>query len=203
VTIATIVGGVLGLFIAVAAFMYLSRHRATPDSVGRVLRLLAFAATIGIVIALLPFTVADSGASAGYLLGVPVVAAVCPLIADLTGRAVGITTTVGALVMLVWGLILGLGIGSWFLLPALLLGIAVVARISSRRAAVSRQSGWISPVVVGGGVVRGTWELDADAARVAWFREAGKPPRRDLHDEVARLSSILGRELRPAIRIAD
>jgi len=137
VTIATIVGGVLGLFIAVAAFMYLSRHRATPDSVGRVLRLLAFAATIGIVIALLPFTVADSGASAGYLLGVPVVAAVCPLIADLTGRAVGITTTVGALVMLVWGLILGLGIGSWFLLPALLLGIAVVARISSRRAAVT------------------------------------------------------------------
>jgi len=74
---------------------------------------------------------------------------------------------------------------------------------SSRRAAVSRQSGWISPVVVGGGVVRGTWELDADAARVAWFREAGKPPRRDLRDEVARLSSILGRELRPAIRIAD
>jgi hypothetical protein len=141
VNIATIVGGVLALFIAVAAFMYLSRHRATPDAVGRVLRLLAFAATIGIAIALLPFTVADSSASAGYLLGVPVVAAACTLIADLTGRAVGITTTVGALVMLVWGLILGLGIGPWFILPALLLGIAVVARISSRRAAATGNQG--------------------------------------------------------------
>jgi hypothetical protein len=68
---------------------------------------------------------------------------------------------------------------------------------------VSRQAGWISPVVVVGGVVRGTWELDADAARVAWFREAGKPPRRALGEEVARISSILGRELRPAIRLAD
>ena len=30
----------------------------------------------------------------------------------------------------------------------------------ARRAAVSRQAGWISPVVVLGGVVAGTWELD-------------------------------------------
>jgi hypothetical protein len=74
---------------------------------------------------------------------------------------------------------------------------------SSRRAAVSRQAGWISPVVVVGGVVRGTWELDADAARIAWFREAGKPPRRALGEEVARISSVLGRELRPAIRLTD
>ena len=42
-----------------------------------------------------------------------------------------------------------------------------------RRAAVSKQSGWISPVVVAGGVVRGTWELDGDRVRVAWFRETG------------------------------
>jgi Winged helix DNA-binding domain len=74
---------------------------------------------------------------------------------------------------------------------------------ASRRAAVSRQAGWISPVVVVGGVVRGTWELDADALRVAWFGEAGKPPRRALQEEVARISSILGRGLRPAIGITD
>jgi hypothetical protein len=67
---------------------------------------------------------------------------------------------------------------------------------TSRRAAVSRQAGWISPVVVVGGVVCGTWELDGDAARIAWFREAGKPPRRALGEEVARISSIVGRELR-------
>lgn len=73
---------------------------------------------------------------------------------------------------------------------------------TARRAAVSRQSGWISPVVVVGGVVSGTWELDGDEARIAWFGEAGKPPRNALKAELARLSSLLGRDLRPAISIA-
>jgi hypothetical protein len=73
---------------------------------------------------------------------------------------------------------------------------------TSRRSAVSRQSGWISPVVVVGGVVCGTWELDADDVRVAWFREAGRPPRTALRAELARLSSILDRDLRSEISIA-
>jgi len=68
-----------------------------------------------------------------------------------------------------------------------------------RRAAVSRQSGWISPVVVAGGVVSGTWEVDGDAARIAWFREAGRPPRTALRAEVARLAAILDRDLRPEL----
>ena len=71
----------------------------------------------------------------------------------------------------------------------------------SRRAAVSRQSGWISPVVVAGGVVSGTWELDRDRLRVAWFGEA-QTAADALETEVARLSSILDRELRPEIGIA-
>ena len=66
----------------------------------------------------------------------------------------------------------------------------------ARRTDVSRQSGWISPVVVAGGVVRGTWELDGDRVRVDWFAELGRPPRTALQAEVARLSAILGRELR-------
>jgi hypothetical protein len=73
---------------------------------------------------------------------------------------------------------------------------------ASRRAAVSRQSGWISPVVVVGGVVCGTWELDVDLVRIAWFGEAGTPPRKALRAELVRLSSILDRELRPVIGIA-
>ena len=73
---------------------------------------------------------------------------------------------------------------------------------TSRRAAVSRQAGWISPVVVVGGVVCGTWELDGDSVRVGWFEEAGRPPRKALHAEVSRLSSILDRDLRPAISVA-
>jgi len=70
---------------------------------------------------------------------------------------------------------------------------------AARRAAVSKQSGWISPVVVVGGTVRGTWELDGDRLRVAWFEESGKVPRTRLEEEVARLSAILDRDLRATI----
>lgn len=65
----------------------------------------------------------------------------------------------------------------------------------ARRAAVSRQAGWISPVVVVGGAVCGTWELDGELVRVSWFGEAGRPPRRALEEQVARLGSILERDL--------
>ena len=73
---------------------------------------------------------------------------------------------------------------------------------AKRRAAVSRQAGWISPVVVAGGPVSGTWELDGDEVRVAWFKEAGRAPRKALESEVARLSSILDRDLHAAIGVA-
>jgi hypothetical protein len=66
---------------------------------------------------------------------------------------------------------------------------------SPRRAAVSRQAGWISPVVIVGGVVCGTWELDGPTPRVAWFGEAGRPPRSALATEADRLSSIIGATL--------
>jgi winged helix DNA-binding protein len=86
--------------------------------------------------------------------------------------------------------VLGPGTGDGRVVPA------------SRRAAVSRQSGWISPVVVVGGVVSGTWELDGDHARVAWFKEAGRPPRKALDAEVARVAAILDRDVRAVIGIA-
>jgi hypothetical protein len=73
---------------------------------------------------------------------------------------------------------------------------------ASRRAAVSKQSGWIAPVVVAGGVVRGTWELDGADVRVAWFKEAGRAPKASLRAEVVRLSSILDRDLRPVVTVA-
>jgi hypothetical protein len=74
---------------------------------------------------------------------------------------------------------------------------------TARRTAVSRQSGWISPVVVVGGVVRGTWEIDGNEARIAWFQEAGEPPRKALDAELARLSPILDRDVRPVIHLVD
>ena len=66
----------------------------------------------------------------------------------------------------------------------------------ARRTAVSRQSGWIAPIVVAGGVVAGTWELDGDAVGVAWFGEARKPRRGALEQEVKRLATIYDRPLR-------
>ena len=81
--------------------------------------------------------------------------------------------------------VLGPGTGDARVIPA------------ARRTDVSRQSGWISPIVVAGGAVAGTWKLDQDRLDVSWFGEAGKPPRKALDAEVARLGSILGRELRP------
>ena len=83
--------------------------------------------------------------------------------------------------------VLGPGTGDGRVVPA------------ARRAAVSRQSGWISPVVVVGGVVAGTWELDGEQARISWFGEAGKPPRKALGAEVARLAAILDRDLTSAV----
>jgi hypothetical protein len=73
---------------------------------------------------------------------------------------------------------------------------------AKRRAAVSRQAGWISPVVLVDGAICGTWELDGEEARITWFGEAGRPPRRRIDAEVSRLASILGRELRPTVRLA-
>ena len=68
-----------------------------------------------------------------------------------------------------------------------------------RRTAVSKQSGWIAPIVVAGGVVKGTWEVDGETLRVGWFKEAGRPPRTRIDEEVERMSTILGRRLRAEI----
>jgi hypothetical protein len=66
---------------------------------------------------------------------------------------------------------------------------------AARRSAVSKQSGWIAPIVLVGGLVSGTWELDGDEVRVGWFRESGKVPRKALGAEVERLETLLGRSL--------
>ena len=66
---------------------------------------------------------------------------------------------------------------------------------AARRRAVSGQSGWIAPIVVAGGIVRGTWSLDGNTVRVGWFSESGPVPRAALRAEAERLSGILGRDL--------
>jgi hypothetical protein len=66
-----------------------------------------------------------------------------------------------------------------------------------RRRDVSRQAGWISPLVVFGGVVSGTWQLDGDRTLIGWFKEAGSIPQKELQAEVGRVGKIAGRDLRP------
>lgn len=66
----------------------------------------------------------------------------------------------------------------------------------ARRGAVSRQSGWISPVVMVGGVVAGTWEIDRDDLCVSWFAEAGRVPRSAIAEQAERIASLLDRDLR-------
>jgi hypothetical protein len=72
----------------------------------------------------------------------------------------------------------------------------------ARRRVVSKQSGWIAPVVVAGGVVTGTWQLDGDQVRIEWFDECGGPPRKALREEVDRLAAILDRDVREEITLA-
>ena len=71
-----------------------------------------------------------------------------------------------------------------------------------RRRDVSRQSGWIAPIVVASGVVKGTWEIDGGRVRIGWFREAGRPPRGRIDAEVARLAAILDQDLGSEIHLA-
>jgi winged helix DNA-binding protein len=73
---------------------------------------------------------------------------------------------------------------------------------AKRRTAVSKQAGWIAPIVVAGGRVCGTWDLDGHEVRVAWFKEAGRVPRTAVAAEVTRLSSIIDREVQTTISVA-
>jgi hypothetical protein len=70
-----------------------------------------------------------------------------------------------------------------------------------RRTAVSKQAGWIAPIVTVGGVVAGTWELKSEVVSVSWFRESGKVPASSLAAEVGRLGSILGRDVRAEVAV--
>lgn len=129
--IATITGVGTAVFIAAAASFYLRGRSAPPPVLGRALRWLAFAAAVVTAIAALPDALDDSS-SVPYLLAVPVLVALLPVVADVTGRAVGILTGVAALVMLAIGLFFAMFSTPYFLVSALVLGVAAIATIRPR-----------------------------------------------------------------------
>lgn len=78
--------------------------------------------------------------------------------------------------------VLGPGTKDTWILPA------------EHRSRVSRRSGWISPVVVVGGRIRGVWELADDEVVVSLFPGAEPPPEEELAAEAAHLARISGRD---------
>jgi hypothetical protein len=90
------------------------------------------------------------------------------------------------------------GFDQWVLGPGTDDGRVVPA---ARRSAVSRTAGWISPVVIAGGVVSGTWEMQRDELTVTWFNEAGKPPTRQ--SEARRLAAVLGQDLKVRVEVSN
>ena len=92
------------------------------------------------------------------------------------------------------------GFDQWVLGPGTDDGRVVPAK---RRSAVSKTAGWIAPVVIVGGVVNGTWEMKGEEVMVSWFKEAGKPPARQIAAEVKRLGEILDRKLTPRTEISN
>ncbi len=69
----------------------------------------------------------------------------------------------------------------------------------ARRSLVSKAAGWISPVVVVGGRVAGTWEVDRDELTIGLFDEAGRLHQRALDEEIALLEKVLDRRLTASI----
>ncbi|HRD60464.1 MAG TPA: crosslink repair DNA glycosylase YcaQ family protein, partial [Nocardioides sp.] len=63
-----------------------------------------------------------------------------------------------------------------------------------RRDVMTRKA---NPVLVGG-VVRGTWRVREDELTVTWLDE-GRRPRKAIDEEAARLSELVGTELRLTI----
>ncbi|MFI9504065.1 winged helix DNA-binding domain-containing protein [Nocardia sp. NPDC052566] len=77
--------------------------------------------------------------------------------------------------------ILGPGTNDAELLPA------------AHRAKVSRAAGWISPLVVAGGRITGTWELTEDTVLLSMFDDAKPLPEHGIDAAVDHLAAVAGR----------
>jgi hypothetical protein len=72
---------------------------------------------------------------------------------------------------------------------------------AKRRAHISKTAGWISPVVVWRGRVAGTWEAKDETLQVVCFKESGKPPKKQIEAEAARIESYTGDKM--SLRITE
>jgi len=125
--------GALAGVVAVAAVVLIGR----PADGRRIVRLSGLAIVVLTAGLLAPFTVQDSGSAAIHLLGVPVAAALLPVLAQRVGVAARMADLLAGVVIGTWGLLLGLGIGAAFL-PAALLYLAGAVVAPARGGALAR-----------------------------------------------------------------
>ncbi len=109
---------VLVVVVVAVTLAFSLQHRADPQRIAAVLRVLAVLSALVVAVALFPVVWTDSGAFAIWGLGLPVLLALLPLLAASTRWGVAVTWT-AAVLLLGWSLLLSLGIGL-FLLPAAL-----------------------------------------------------------------------------------
>ncbi|MEU4678979.1 hypothetical protein [Micromonospora sp. NPDC023737] len=126
----------LGALAAVAAVGLLLLIRR-PAAAQRLIRLAGLVITVLVAAVLTPWTVQDSGAAAGYLLGVPVLAATVPLLAKRSARSAGIADLIAAAVICGWGLLLALGIGVVFLPVVPLYVVSAIRSLAPRISTLS------------------------------------------------------------------
>jgi hypothetical protein len=131
--IAAVTLAALGVLVLTAIWIGVRR----PANATRMARWIAFGLLAAEAAVLAPATVADSGVAASYLLGVPVLAALLAVVADLTGHAVAAADLIAATVVTVWAILLLLGLGVAFLPPAVLLFAAFAADLSKRRSTIA------------------------------------------------------------------
>lgn len=113
----------VGLVTVAAAAGVYRRSRATTIWVPRTARVLALGASTAIAVAVLPVAWSDSGTFALVLIGVPLGCCLVALASDVLDRWAALTTTLAAALALVWSLLTGLGLGFYFVLPAVLLAV--------------------------------------------------------------------------------
>ncbi len=85
------------------------------------IRRIGYGLTVGLVIVTAPRAFEDLGASAGYVLAIPVLLIMALAFADMSQRHVRLITAVVAMALLVWALLLALSVGLAFLPSVLLL----------------------------------------------------------------------------------
>lgn len=107
--------------------------RRSGAPVARWLRLVAVILTLVVAAVVAAPAWDDSGSFALVLVGIPVGCAAIVLMTSLVGRSAALAAWVAGGVMMLWGLLTGLGLGAYFLVPAVLMIAAAAASTGEAR----------------------------------------------------------------------